>query len=316
MASRAEKLRKDIEELRNADAPQGEPEVEVEPLTPKIEEVTNEIPESTDTTESRVEPTVDTSSDPRESDPNYWKHRFDVIQGKYNKEVTDLRGQIAELSAQLTQVVSERVAAPATNAETVEDAIDELASEYGEEFTTAIDKRVARIVDAHLKELRKDFDGVRQTTAQTAQEKFEERLSSKVDNWRTLNTDEDFIGWLGNTEPYSGLTLHQLLINAYQHKDIERVAKIFETYNTLTKPTTTQTQEVAQNTPDMLVEPTKRGSVSQNTVEHNSGKVYTEKQIDQFYTDLRNGKFRGKEDWAEKTRQDMMRAAREGRIVG
>jgi hypothetical protein len=294
---------------------------------PQSEEVANQIeePESFPalSPEDEVnEPAVETATtaepevktDPRESDPNYWKHRFDVIQGKYNKEVAELRDQVVSLNERLSYTPSkeEPMSAPAS----VEDAIDELATEYGEEFTTAIDKRVERIVKSHLKNIEAEFGEVKRTSARSVQEKFEDSLTSKVGNWKELNTNSDFIGWLGNVEPYTGISLHTILMSAYNNKDIDKVAKIFNDYNQLTTPQASERTRYESPTPNDLIEPTKRGSISQNTAESNQGKVFTVGQVDQFYVDLRNGKFKGKDAWAESMRREIQLAGSEGRIVG
>jgi hypothetical protein len=108
--------------------------------------------------------------------------------------------------------------------------------------------------------------------------------------------------------------MHQLLLNAYERQDLGRVAKVFKDYSKLTKSEDTSSQRIS--TPDPDVAPSRRGSASHTTIEANQGKVYTVSQIEQFYTDLRQGKFRGKEAWAEKMRAEIAKAGTEGRIVG
>jgi hypothetical protein len=131
----------------------------------------------------------------------------------------------------------------------------------------------------------------------------------------TINTNPAFVSWLqNNVEPYSKVSYLTILQNAFNKRDIETTARFFNDFQGLTTKKTTNS-----NTPSSsqaaMVAPPKRGSSSNASVENNQGKVFTFAEVNAFYKDLQDGKYRGKEEQARLRKQEYLKANAEGRIV-
>lgn len=255
---------------------------------------------------------------PKEQTVDYWKHRFDVIQGKYNAETARMNEQIGFLRGQIEELKS-KPQQDFSDDQNVTEILDDLEDQYGSEFTDAIDKRISRAVKQQVQEIvsgfQQDLSSVKQTQAASEQSMFEEVIDKLSPNWRALNVNPDFVNWVQNsTESFSGVSFQDILIDSYNRRDASKIAKIFNTYEQLkTKTSTRQTGTKAEAS--QLVAPPKRGSASHATIENNSGQVFTQTQVQDFYSKLAQGAYKGKEAWVRSMKEEILKANSEGRIV-
>lgn len=292
--------------------------------------------ETVDTETDVIEPSDETEDDPfikdtfeevdnepvitpREETAEYWKHRFDVVQGKYNAETARMGEQLSFLKGQIEELKSKPFEFTDQSNQSVSEILDDLEEEYGPEFTNAIDKRISRVVKEQVQEVvngfQKDLTNVKQTTAATEQQMFEDVIDKLTPNWRSLNVNPEFVGWVqSNVETFSGVSFQDILVDAYNRRDAAKIAKIFNTYEQLKqKQSTKQTGTKAEA--NQLVSPNKRGSNSNATIENNSGKVFTQAQVQDFYQNLAQGAYAGKEAWVKSMKEEILKANAEGRIV-
>lgn len=260
----------------------------------------------------------DTVITPKEQTVDYWKHRFDVIQGKYNAETARMGEQINFLRGQMEELKSRPFESQQQSNQSVSEILDDLESEYGPEFTSAIDKRISRIVKEQVENavghLQQDLSSVKQSQAVSEQSMFEDVIDKLAPNWRSLNINPNFVSWVqANTETLSGLLFQDILIDAYNRRDAGKVAKIFNKYEEIKNKTARQTGVKAETS--QLISPPKRGSSSHATIENNSGKVITQAQVQDFYQNLAQGVYAGKEAWVKSMKEEIMKANAEGRIV-
>lgn len=255
---------------------------------------------------------------PKEQTVDYWKHRFDVIQGKYNAETARMNEQINYLRQQIEDI-NQRPTQDFSESQSVSEILDDLEDQYGSEFTTAIDKRISRVVKQQVQEVvngfQQDLSTVKQNQAVSEQVMFEDVIDKLTPNWRALNVNPEFVSWVQNSvESFSGVTFQDILIDAYNRRDASKIAKIFNTYEQLKQKNTTRQTGIKAEA-SQLVSPPKRGSASNATIENNSGKVFTQAQIQDFYQKLSQGVFKGKDAWVKSMKEEILKANSEGRIV-
>lgn len=295
-----------------------------------IEEVVEETDETVEESDDNDDPSLDAFDDntaiidepeptPKEQTVDYWKHRFEVMQGKYNKEVPLLNDRVNYLAEQVENLKNKPTTPDFSDGASVGEILDDLEDQYGSEFTTAIDKRISRIVKEQVRDIVSNFENdltsVKKTQAVSEQAMFEEVVDKLSPNWKSLNVNPEFVSWVQNSvESFSGVTFQEILIDAYQRRDATKIAKIFNTYEQLKTKTPTRQQGTKQEA-SSLITPPKRGSTANTVIDNNSGKVFTQAQVSEFYNNLAQGVYKGKDVWVRSMKEEILKANAEGRIV-
>ena len=312
--SPADAIREEINKLRKE---AGFPEETVEGTEEQSEETTEESStfDFTDNTAEMEEPVIT----PKEQTVDYWKHRFDVIQGKYNAETGRMNEQLSFLRGQVEELKDRPASQTINESQSVTEILDELEDQYGSDFTGALDKRISKAVKQQVQEVvngfQQDLTNVKQTQAVSEQTMFEDVVDKLSPSWRSLNVSPEFVSWVQNsTESFSGVSFQDILIDSYNRRDATKIAKIFNTYEQIknkngTRPTGTKADA------SQLVSPPKRGSSTNATIENNSGQVFTQAQVTDFYTNLSQGAYKGKDTWIQSMKAEIHKANAEGRIV-
>lgn len=182
-------------------------------------------------------------ADPRHSDPEYWRQRFESFQGRFRvreeehkAQVTGLRQEIAELREQI-QTRTAPSAPSATEIDLSEFFSPEQIKDLGEEdaraiaqaaMTTAM-KTAKDVVAAELKPLRDQRQADAEEQARERRARFDEALEERVPNWRDLDKSEGWLAWLGQ-ENEDGEERQQVLDRHCAALNAPAVAKMFETY--------------------------------------------------------------------------------------
>ncbi len=241
-------------------------------------------------------------------DAAYWRHRFDVIQGKYNVEVPALRKEVADLKQQLAAAPNAQQGSAVQRAQ---EAMAELTQaeidEFGPDLVNLI-KRVAGSAAAaqasqagqgDLQTIKSELSQLREEQQQDAQARFWATLEELVPDFRAINANPAFLAWLSEIDPMSGAARQQLLANAQHALDPYRVATIFRSFTGAApkKPTI----------PDELVQPRQSRAAP---AEPSAAKVWTRGEISQFYRD----KASMPADKAAALEADIFAAQAQGRI--
>lgn len=255
----------------------------------------------------------------REETVEYWKHRFDVVQGQQRADSQRSKEMISNLQEQIEEL-RQSTQTQQTTYTSVEDAIDELQEQYGEEFTKSLDARIERMAKRLIKEetasVNQELITVRNSQKVSEQQMFEENLTKQAPNWQVTNVDPEFVTWLNaSTEQLSGLSFYSILMNAYNNRELNKVAQIFNIFTNLKNKTNTNQSSQTSTEQQSLIAPPKRGSQTSATLDNNQGKVFTRSEVDTFYTNLQNGKYKGKEELAKQIKAEIHKANLEGRIV-
>ncbi len=171
----------------------------------KAEELEKKIGETTETPQAES-PAQDSDKDWK-AEYEKAKHKYDVLQGKYNAEVPRLSQELEELKSK----------------NVVDDNDDEPVSD--EDLFSGIpdDINVEKIVEDKLKPVKDVVDTLANLT-------YTKTLTEKVPDWQNIYNDGDFIEWLNVIEPASGKTRLELAKEAENRRDADRVAWFLQQY--------------------------------------------------------------------------------------
>lgn len=278
-----------------------------------------------------------------------WKHKFDVLQGKYNAEVPRLHEQNRNSAAQLqqmgTQLASlqslvgtlgqQQQAAPPVPARLVEDKeIKEFGSDLYDfiqrvseqtvlpKIGAMVEQRVAPVAQ-QVQQLGPQVGAVQQQQAQSAQDRVYMELDRIVPDWESLNNTPEFTAWLSQRAPYTRASRGAILAQAFQNGDAPQVAEFFEGYRkenaVVSPPAPTPPAAPASATPAVslvaLAAPgTGNGGPATGAPNEAGGRIYTVADISAFYRDVQRGAFRGRVADAQAIEKDIFLAQKQGRV--
>lgn len=249
------------------------------------------------------------SADPKPDDSKEdtsYEHRFKVLQGKYNSEVPrlsaenkELKQSLKSLQDQLDDLKAAKSVEPLVKPEEIE--------EYGEGLID-VARRVAQEElakkDAQIKKLESKLEALEGVTTKTVEKDFFTSLTDKVSDWAKINDDKAFHKWLDEIDELTGYRRQDLLSQAEQARDADRVAKFFKAFKkTSTKQATDtnlalETQVAPNNTKTPNAPPAK--------------KFWTRAEIREFYERMRRGQVSDKD--AVTIEADIHAASIEGRV--
>jgi len=330
-AERADELMKKWTE---ADAQHETPTAE-ENQTPPSATPTEQTPatpaEATATPEAGTPSTPSTpvETPSQETDAEYWKRRFEVMEGKYQSEVPQLhqqlqqsRQQMQDLQEQMEQLKGDReqesqtpTEAPNLDTSNLEESLQVLENTYGPEFVkpfrdqenllSTMQQRNQTLAD-ELAQLKTQVQDVAQSRERDQEQEFFEALAREVPDWQRLNEDPGFIQWLQQVEPLSGQPMIQLLNQARQDLDANRAAQFFTSYKASTGQAPPSHQE--SNQPNPEAEKERRSQERQQELERkiapgetrageapNQPPHYTRDRIAQVYRDYALGRMTDQE---------------------
>ena len=244
-----------------------------------------------------------------------FKHKFDVLQGKYDAEVPRLINENKRLrdhSLELSQIIStlqvEVEKIKTKEPEKKQDIKSFLTQEEVEELESVIEpsllnKVIDGIVAERLRSVEQSVSSVQSTQIQTAEDIFWSKVDT-IPNWQETNNDPAFKDeYLNSKAPYTNLTLRQILTDAQKRLDAGTVIEIFNNFPGTKKPKATLKPKIS---------PQKGSGRIETSV---TGKQWTIKEINDFYNDVQKGKYKGRDKERKQTEQDIWNAQKEGRII-
>jgi hypothetical protein len=260
-----------------------------------------------------------------------WEQKYKTLQGMYNKEVPRLSSENRELGSRVSQLESllgdlKKQETPVQEApveklitkddvEQYGDSIDVMRRAAKEEVAGQLG-RVAQLEKeiAELKGVVPQVQQVKQQQKTTSEKQFWDVLNREVPNWNEINSNPDFQSWLLEVDPLTGISRQTYLEDAQRKQDAGRVINFFNAFakvsgidNSARDKSATQSAELQKQ-----VAP-KRGRAGQPV--NNDAKTYSPKDIEKFFTDVRKGKYKGREDERARMERDIFAAQQEGRIV-
>lgn len=330
-AERAEQLH----QATYASQPSEEPEEEQEGVAQEgVEQPSNEAESPTEqegAEQPPAEPEPEPEPNPLQAELDKLKQRYATLQGKYNAEVPQIANLQRTVREQADQIMelTERLETMTSSASDDEGLVtDDEKEEYGEDFIQFVRRLVRQDARRELQNLTPKIENlegeVRQTRAQTAQQRVYATLDQQVTGWRQVNTDPDFHEWLAEEDVFSGQTRKDALMAAFNSGDARRVVGIFQSYTGVNQPSSTPDHapesapkpapQTGKRKLEELAGPAAAPSAVSAPNEKPAPKTWTGREIEAFYKRKLQGKVSAKE--AQRIEAEIGRAMREGRITG
>lgn len=255
-----------------------------------------------------------------------WEHKFKTLQGIFNAEVPKLQQQNRDLNAKLQDAI-ERMEKVAAKQERQEQQVQQKpqvdpkdVDAFGQDLVEMV-QRVAQTsfsgvaakvdgvvssMESRLQALEAAIQGTTKAVAQTAEQSFFDRLSKMVPDWEKVNANPAFLEWLGQIDPVYGQPRQAALDAAQRQLNVDRVAAVFNAF----KGPSTQ----AAKAQDTLAKQVSPKAATSAPVSPQEKPVLTQKQIADFYSDVRRGVYRGREAELQRLEGIVNQAIAEGRV--
>jgi hypothetical protein len=268
-----------------------------------------------------------------------WQQKYFSLKGKYDSEVPALNlrarnaeGELARVNTRITQlegIIAASAPRPAPTPPPTPAAAAEISAEdreqYGEDLINRARAWARAEIAPEIAQLRQQVEQVqgqaKQASTATNQTAVAAHLDRVVPNWATVNEDPNFLQWLNAPAPYSGVPKMKLLRDAHANGNASLVARFFQDY--LNEHTATQVPEpTPPHTPsgagkvslESLAAPGPGRAASPGAPAAKT-RTWTHAQIAAFYSDVRKGKFAGREAEQSAIERDIFAAPAEGRLV-
>lgn len=278
---------------------------------------------------------VDKAEPDHGDDGETWEHKYKSLHGRHKHAMEKLREQgnqiqqMQNLLATMQQPVSERtMSADVPELDPELQLTEDELNDYGEDFLKVVGKKaraeLAPIINGYkamIEDLKGQLNGVKGVMQSTSQEKMLSQLDQKVPKWREMNTNEEFLDWLGLPDPYSGAIRHDMLKAAYAQGDATRVAAFFNGFlaeEAAVAPAGDDGPDLGrQQVPKVPLETLAapgRAKTAASAQAPAEKPIITRAEIAAFYADVASGKYRGRDEAKAQVEARIFAAQREGRI--
>ncbi|RZN09640.1 hypothetical protein CWO91_16565 [Bradyrhizobium genosp. SA-3] len=247
------------------------------------------------------------------------------MEGRYKRAENDIRA-LSDQVAHLQTLVATQPTAPEPKELQPQSLLTpEERTEYGDEFLNVVGKRAKEelstefmTIKQQLDQLTQRLEGSTKITAAQARRNLEATLDSEVPDWRDINVAPEFHQWLSLPDLFSGAIRHSLLKAAYEQNDTPRVVAFFKGFLSQEAALVPATEPAPGATPDKIPLETFAAPGRAKTAAASGAPAekptFTHAQIATFYTDVRRGAYRGREQEKDRIERQIVEAGREGRI--
>lgn len=282
------------------------------------------------------------------NDADSWKGRHRADTGRMQAQLDALAARLDELvrGGQSPQSGQSGHGSQDTGA-TTEDT-----DEYGEgliNLITRIATAVAKTqtgsavaaVQARLDAMHAQVGTVQTETKRTRQQEFWSELDNAAPEWRTLDTDSTFVGWLQQFDPYAMRTRKEVLDDALAALNSTAVISLIRAFQGQTGRNGPQVQQETRPAPGAAPQPpAQQGAQAPVAAEppaslmdfaapgaargagaaaaapvQTARKTWTRAEIRQFYRDVQDGKYTADPQRRTVIEMDIIAATGEGRIA-
>lgn len=261
-----------------------------------------------------------------------WKQRYLTLQSKYDAEVPryasekrDLKEENKDLSRKLSQLqekfslledkINQRTDA-AKNDDEIASLKKMLEGEIGSSAVDGIEKYIdiktrnssgGRVdsIENKVKTIESKLAGTQERQVLGERQQYIKDLKSRIPDIVSKNNNPEWKLWLNNIAPFSrSKTYQELLDEASSSYDADAVVEIFSACPVF--------KNNGQKKETPVIEPsiTKQSKVS----DIESKRIYSQSEVDKFYSDAARGKYAGDKKYYEKMDAEYFLANAEGRI--
>ncbi|QIG66843.1 hypothetical protein EVB41_013 [Rhizobium phage RHph_TM3_14A] len=289
-----------------------------------------EEPKVTPATEEKKPEPEKTPAPAPNGDEDY-QHRYNSLKGRYDKQsetINELTRELGSLRATVDNLRRQPPPAPVerTPENTFKKLTDEEREAYGADFIDVSARAAEEKLMPEIERLRRQVEelgGKVETTAvtvhQTRTMTMNEILDQKLPNWKKINRDPKFLAWANLRDPFSGAIRIDMMRQAHQNGDAERVLNFFNGFlrdEAVVDPAPAKAEVTSEGkVPLETLAAPGRAKAPAASTPPGEKETITRAQIASFYRDVQRGVYRGNE--AEKARLEAMifEAEREGRVV-
>lgn len=256
------------------------------------------------------------------------EHKYSVLAGKYNAETARLMAAAESVRLENQSLLARLQQQPAAPAATrAEDRFDlsMVTAKEREEFGEELVQMMARIAKANsgaevdrlsreLANMKGQVQQTQQIGAETRMEKVWTQLDAKIPTWRLINNSQQFVDWLENIDIMSGRPRQEGLTQAFEAGDGPRVVGIFTRFvqeDSSSRPTPEVPAPAAVDKGTLVAPSAGRGG-SQEAPNGSSGKIWSEQEINDFYSRVQRGRISPEEK--KSLEAEIMAAVTTGRV--
>ncbi len=190
-------------------------------------------------------PLATSPADPRHSDPNYWKQRFEYNQHVLTRERAERQAKETEQNRRITELQDQtrtlQAAAPAAEIDLTKFFTPAQIETYGEEqcrvmaqtAEKAATAKAQELVDAAVRPLREERTQAAANEAERTKNAFVDKLTELVPDWQITDKDprwcDEHTGWLVE-EDENGVRRQELLNIHIANRNAAACAKMFKRF--------------------------------------------------------------------------------------
>lgn len=312
---------------------------------PKSEDVPPKVDEPPVPPPAEPPPALEPPPEP--PPPEDFKHKYEVLQGKYNKEIKEGKDKVKETSDRLLYLENERSdllkkvidltgkvgkpddkggdkavdTPPPADLDNLPE-VQYLKTEFPDVWK-AMKTVVSRSVTDAVKDTKEKLDAVEKKVESstkvsdtTSWNTFNQYLDTNVEGWRDVNIDPEFKEWLKVPETYSGITKLELINRDIANRDGIAVSKYFKDFavSKAVKPDAPPADKPpAPSAPPAPGLPkSKPGSPPPKRPA--TADIITTEHVTDFYQKLQRGYYIGREAEAAAEEKRIEKAVMEGRV--
>ncbi len=249
------------------------------------------------------------------------EQRYKVLQGKYNKEVVEVRSsegqpqadnlEVMKLKQQiesLQQTITQMQAKPEPEQPQhyqFSERAEQVREDYGEELFDTIldeaDRRAQERAQQQMQQMQQSLSTVQQDSFATKKALLAQRLAGQSINFEQVNNDPVFHDWLKLYDPQTGVQRQTRLSQSFESGDLNTVSSMFvEFVNGAQNPT--QSVDFTEHVQQATHAPTP-------TSDPQSRPIYTPQMISDFYARKRRGEY--SEDEAQRIEREIFQAIKQ-----
>jgi hypothetical protein len=185
--------------------------------------------------------------DPRDSDPAYWKQRFNVVDGRIKAISEERRSerftweqQVAELNAQIRSLqAGTSTALTDVSAYFTPEQVEKFGEEQCRVMATAAQaaakKEAQELIETQVKPLVDARKADQTAAAEATTQRFWDLLTEQYPQCREVDVTPGWHAWLAETDDASGVTRQSIAVALAQRQDVVRLAKMFRQYEESTR---------------------------------------------------------------------------------